>query len=423
MNDLEKLMEAGKLETVGDIIGEPQPAPVKPAVEPFVPATLDGVAPPPAPGIYFGMDEEEYHAIPALSSHGIKKMAASPMIFYAGTAWLSERKRRKVDERRDETKVHQTIGKAYHCRIMEGAAEFNRRFVVELSEDDHPDALKTTDQIKAAIAGLGAKPSSKVPDTMPDGTEYMRAAKKDDWIAQLLALNPDAEVFDVIKARFLEEHDGKAVINFDDWEQIEIAAKMIEADPELRHAFSGGHAEVTLIWVCGATGVLMKARADYLKIKAMVDLKTVANQRENSLERAARFEIAGYKYTIQPALYTEGAKAVRELVRKHGDKVIHVAEGYHHPAAETRAWAKKWASHRGDDEWLWVFQQKGDAPIARGIFYPLAGTTNMIVKDVIMAMKRKFRTFSETFGTSPWVDVAPIYTIADEDLPPSAVDF
>ena len=86
-------------------------------------------------------------------------------------------------------RTHQTIGKAYHCRIMEGLDAFNQRFAVELSADEIEGALESTDEIKAAINAGGEKPPSKVPDQMPDGTgEYMRSAKKDDWIEQLLEL-------------------------------------------------------------------------------------------------------------------------------------------------------------------------------------------------------------------------------------------
>jgi hypothetical protein len=93
-----------------------------------------------------------------------------------------------------------------------------------------------------------------------------------------------------------------------------------------------------------------------------------------------------------------------------------------YPADEVVTWALKWASHRGDDEWLWVFQQKGDAPITRGVFYPLAGTTNLVTLDIVNSVKRKFRQFSEAFGTDPWLDVKPIYLIADEDIPQSATE-
>jgi hypothetical protein len=197
---------------------------------------------------------------------------------------------------------------------------------------------------------------------------------------------------------------------------------MVERDPEVKHAFKGGYAEVTLIWYCPKTGVPMKARVDYLKVKAMVDLKSIGNQRERSIEQAIRFEIAGYHYNMQPRVYTEGAEVLRQLVREHGAKAVHVAEDYPHPVDEVTTWALKWASHQGEDEWLWVFQQKGAAPITRGVFYPLAGTTNLVTADIVMSAKRRFRQFSETFGTDPWLDVKPIYTIADEEIPASATE-
>jgi hypothetical protein len=42
---------------------------------------------------------------------------------------------------------------------------------------------------------------------------------------------------------------------------------MIERHEELSKAFSRGHAEVSLFWYCPKTGVPMKMRVDYLKLK------------------------------------------------------------------------------------------------------------------------------------------------------------
>lgn len=436
----------------------------------FTPARLEGTPELPEPGLYFGMSDEEYHALPALSNHGIKYLVASPMIFWSRTPWLSKKKQKEVADKAGEEKLHHTIGKAYHCRVMEGREEFHRRFVVELDPEDYPNALVHTDQIKAAIArhtetvpvkpkgrtlaelseqltelgvnpeGMKAdqmkatigtftceqpvKPVQKVTDTMPDSDEeYQRQAVKADWIKQLLELEPDAKIFDEIQRQFLEEHAGKLVVPADAYEQIEVAAAMVERDPEVKHAFKGGYAEVVLIWYCPRTGVPMKAKVDYLKVKAMVDLKTVTNQRDRSIEQAIRFEISGYHYNFQPRVYTEGAQVVRELIR-NGEGCIHIPQDYmpDRPAQEIVEWAQKWASHRGEDEWLWVFQQKGDAPVTRGVFYPLAGLTNMVTGELVNSAKKRFRQFSEAFGTDPWLDTAPIYLIADEDIPASATE-
>ena len=362
----EKMREQGiSVDTVADIIGDAQAG----AVVNFVPATLEGTPPLPAPGIYFGMSDEEYHALPALSNTGIKKLAASPMIFWASTPWLSERKRKQNEEAGDD-KAHHVFGKAYHCRLMEGASVFALRYAVELDPADYPDCLVHTDEIKAAIgkfteqapvkpcssrkdelqAQLAAltktthaeglaeiatmkvddlksyirdhketvpvKPVAKVTDPDgPGGEPYERSAVKADWIAQLLALDPDAKVFARLQQQHGEAHRGKVFVTSDQAAELEIAAAMIERDPELKHAFTGGHAEVVLIWYCRKTGVPMKCKVDYLKIKRLVDLKSIGNQRERSIENAIRFEIASYHYNIQPSVYFEGAQVVRELVR------------------------------------------------------------------------------------------------------------
>lgn len=406
------------METVAECIGDDarKDAPVGLFYPPVLPETPDL----PPPGIYFGMPEEEYHALPALSSHGIKHLASSPMLFWARASWLSAKRHKAEAERALEERQHQVVGKAYHCRIMEGRDEFDRRFAIDLSEEECADALVHTDQIKAAITGAGEKPVAKVPDQLPDnGGEYMRTAKKADWIAQLLDIDPAAKILDVMQERHRAAHQGKNFISREAFEQIEIAAKMIDDDPEVRHAFRDGYPEVVLIWTCPRTGVPMKARVDYLKLRAIVDLKSIANQRERSLEQAIRFEIASYHYNIQPSVYAEGVEIVRRLVKEVGRRAIHL----HNQSGDDAIaeWTLKWAAQT-DLEWLWVFQQKGDAPVTRGVFYPLAGTTRMVTDEIVRQQKRRFRQFSETFGTDPWVDVRPIYDLADEDLPASATE-
>ncbi len=449
------------------------------SVELFDPARLGEPSPPlPKPGIYFGMPDDEYHALPALSNGGIKYLAASPMLFWARTPWLNPKKAQQVAERAEEgEKEHHVFGKAYHCRLMEGASVFATRYVIGLNPADYPDCLVHTDEIKAAIrkftceqpvkpcsarkddlkaqlerlreanpqgivAGLAldldalkvedlksrireyketvpVKPVAKVFDADLDD---MRAAVKADWIDQLLELDPNAQIFDRLQAAHVAAHEGKTFLTSDQFAELEVAAMMVERDPEVQHAFKGGYAEVVLIWVCPETGVLMKARVDYLKIKAMVDLKTVGNQRERSIENAIRWDIATFKYNIQPGVYTEGAHEVRKIVREQGKEAINVAEGFPHPADEVVTWALKWASHLGADDWFWVFQQKGDAPITRGVKYRLGGVVSMVTNDIIRDQKRKFITFSKTFGTDPWLDVKPIYDLDDEDIPQSATE-
>ena len=429
-NEAEHLRAQGlEVETIGDILGA-----TRAPVTTFIPEALEGTPPLPAPGIYFGMDDATYHALPALSAHGIKKLAASPMLFWAGAQWLNPKK--QAEEK--NVKPHFTFGKAYHCRIMEGKEAYEQRYAIALDPADWPDALESTDQIKAAIGKfqtadtrktasegdmVPVKPVAKVPDLMPDGSEYLRSAVKADWIAQLIELDPSALIFANMEREHRQNNAGKTFLTADQHAELEIAALMVERDPEIQHAFKGGHAEVVLIWECEETGVPLKCKVDYLKLKAMVDLKSISNQRERSIEQAIRWEIASYHYNVQPCLYVQGAKVVRQLIRDHGASVVYVMDLSTPPEiSEKQSWALKWAQHREPDEWLWVFQVKGDAPITRGVWFPLGGTVNMITREIVSMAKRRFRKYSEEMGVSPWLDISPTYMIADEDIPNSACE-
>ena len=411
-------------ETVGDLLDEIDGVePQKPEpVGQFVPEQLPDAPKLPAPGIYFGMPDDVYHALPALGSGDIKKLLASTMEFWAGATWLSDvaRKRKKREDENPKTQETRILGRAYHCRLLEGVGEYEKRYARRLTPEDCEGALVTTEQIKAAISaievgGFAVRPHAKVEDRLPDGQAYMRNAKKEDWVKQLLGLDPKARILDVLEAQHEAANAGKSFISAEAWEQIEYAAKMIEADEGIRPALTGGYPEVTLIWHDRETGVPMKARLDRLKLKVAIDLKSIAlNGR--SMEQAIRGAIARYTYVIQPSHYVAGIQAVKALVREvgFGDCV--------HGTDEQSEWAWKWAADEAEPKWAWLFQGKGDAPVTRLCFYPMGGSTRMVVDEMIRQAARKFRKFSEAFGTLPWIDQAPPYDLSDEDFYPSTTD-
>lgn len=469
----------GRDPTVADLLGD------KPiAIAPITPPRLEETPEFPKPGIYFGMDEDYYHSIPALSQSGMKKLASSPMLFWANS-WLNPER-----ERRETTFMN--LGKAYHCRIMEGREEFARRFAPELTIADLGEGLLvSTDEIKAAIEAAGAKPRHKVetgeiiPGSMQPDEVVTRAAGKQDWLDQLalaggdpgekptndslkaalraldieprarvetgqiipgkmsedkpalrsavkadhiehlLSLDPTARIWDNELAKYGAANAGKIHVPADAIKRIEISARMIELDGELRHAFSEGWAEVSLFWYCPQTGCPMKARLDYLKPKAIVDLKSFGNQKERPIDRAIAMEIAYGHYNLQVVNYLEGVAAVKELIRQHGASAIfhRMDEGADRDAAiPQRDWAMKWAAVKDRPNFLFVFQQTGIAPVTRGAWFPIGGTTWTVTLDINMRMKRKFVEFAAGYGADPWLDIAPIMDLADEDIPQFSTD-
>lgn len=260
----------------------------KVALPPGLPDVMDA-------GVYFGLDEEEYHAAHALSASGIKWLRISPLDFWARSSMNPDR------EPEGDDSAAKVIGKAYHKRIVEGRAAFVASFAPEVDPKDYPNALRTVDEIKEAIEALKAKPKGK---------------NKGDLIAQLTSLDPSAKVWSLIEADHAAIHDGKTMLPADLIRRIEISAAMIEKHPDLRKAFSGGYPEVSIFWTDPEYGIPMKARLDYLKRAAVVDLKTFENVNGMPIDKAIARTVANYKYHIQAKLYLEAVRQAKRLIRE-----------------------------------------------------------------------------------------------------------
>lgn len=412
-----------EVETVGDILGTGHIEPEN--LEPVPPVQPPGAPPFPPPGIYFGMDEDHYHAIEALSGTGLKRLAISSMNYWAESG---------MNEAREIIESpFLALGKAYHKRIVEGEAAYRAAYAIELDRKDYPDAIVTHDQIKAAIIEAGEVPLSSVPTGQMKPSPIKadpnrmvpvtRAAKKEDHIAQLMEIAPDAQVWDRMVAQHAEANDGRVMIAAKQHARIEIAAKMIEADPDLAKAFTGGYPEVAIFWYCPKTGAPMKAKLDRLKTKAIVDLKSFGNPVGRPISRAIDFAISGQRHFIGVAVYREAVEAAKALIREHGLSVIHDCDDPTTEEAEARQdFAFKLAQQTEPPTCLWVYQQTGNAPVTRGRIMP-TGTVFTITEGAIRALKRRYVDCTTHFGLDPWVDIAPIVPTTDEDIPQSATDF
>lgn len=331
------------------------------------------------PGIFFGMPEEEYQAVFALSNTGIKHLRASPMVFWSRSL-LNPRPIRKESE-------FMELGAAYDLRIMSGRSAFYERYGTALDPEDYADALRTKEDIIQAIEERG-------------GTAK-KSARKAELVAQLLELWPDADVWDDIAQEHAEENGSRILLAPAIIARIEIAAAMIERDPELCKAFTGGYPQVAIFWTCAETGIPMKARLDYLKVKAIVDLKTFSNGFDRPVDIAVYQAMANQRYHIQAVVYQEAVAAAKMLP----------AFGDHDPA-----WLEAFRKAE-PPSFLFVFQMTGEAPVTRGFTFPAALLTSEVGKVVVREAKEKFRELSERYGTDPWLDLAPIRAFSDEDFP------
>ena len=342
----------------------------------------------PAPGIYFGLDEAIYHAAPALSNSGIKHLMISPMDFWARCQWLNP------DFEYEQTDF-MALGTAYDIRITEGRKAFYERYAAALEADDYPDALRTIDDLRGALRELCQKAGGNKRELID------RLIDADAGMALV--------IWDVMLETHAEQHKGKILLPMDTIKRIEIAAAMIEKHPQLCKAFTGGYAQVSIFWTCEETGCPMKARLDYLKTQAIVDLKTFSNPHGKPIDRAVTYAMASQKYHIQAAVYQEAVEAAKDMIRKWGMGVVN-------SAYDARLdWISNFVNC-GEHHFLFLFQQTGIAPVARGFEFP-KGTVFDCGKIVVREMKQRYVECMERFGTDPWIDVTDVRAFDDTEFP------
>lgn len=382
------------VETVGDLIGGHY-APVR--AEPVLPPRLADTPEFPKPGIYFGMSDTDYFAVPAFSTSGIKEASVSFQDFWE-TSWMNPERRER--ERTDFF----DFGSALHCLVLEGEAAYTARYATAIDKADYEDVIESVSQIKAAIVQLGAKPCTKGYD------DITRPAKKEDWIAQLLELDGDAPIWDVITQRHAEENADREIISAWLDRQIRIRKHVIDAHPELKSAFVGGYPEVSVFWYCEVTGAPMKARFDYLKMNAIMDLKSFAIKSGKPIRAAINSAIASMLYNVQHAVYVEAANAAKAMIAERGKDAIFAQD---ESAIE---FAERWATKPMDPAFMFVFVKSTKAPVVRGKMMP-QGTVYSVTKSRVEEMKRQFVENANTYGAEIWLDIEPVDEVGDEELP------
>ncbi len=350
------------------------------------------------PGLFFGMDAEEYHAIPALSASGIKNLRSSPLDFWV-RSWLNTDKEEVSDAEDSFAKI---LGSAYHKRICEGQRAFHRCYAPSFSEDDcPPGTIKGNDALKERLKALGLK----------------TGGNKAELISRLLEAEPTAPIYEVYSDSYSTLHEGKIFLPQRSIDRIEISAAMIEKHPQLSKAFTGGAAEVTIMWEATVTHedqsktlVPMKARLDYLKAKAIVDLKSFGNPHGRPVERAVNQAFANYRMQVPAAVYQEAAAQIPAFIKQER------VSGECDPALID-------ALFEGHEKtFLFVFQCSGPAPIAVGKTLPTNCGLYQIGQLEVIHMRELYAKCMKTFGDSPWVDVSDITAFEDSEVPSWATE-
>lgn len=238
-------------------------------------------------GVYLDLPLHEYLADPALSGSAFKVLLTDP------PAWRWERADNPLWER-GETRF-QARGTACHAAILEGLAAYEARFGVKPDRRDYPEALDTTDDLKAWLRERDGKTSGV----------------KADLIARVLEIDPGAPIWSEIEERAIA---GRAPLANADDVYVRLLEAFVRRDPDFAPLVADGLAEVTVIWT-DETGQRLKARLDYLNAASVTDLKTFGRppRRGQSLRQYVVSEVVANGYDIQAVHNTRAAQIALEM--------------------------------------------------------------------------------------------------------------
>ena len=310
-------------------------------------------------GIYIALDELEYHNDPALGSSDMKRLAVSPPDFWFNSKFNPLWKK-------EEESPSLRFGRAAHKCVLEGPDQFRRLYA---------------------------------PQTESGATKAGKAQIED------------------IRAR------GMTPLKADDYERIEVMSAMVRQNPKLMNAFDGGVAsEISIFWK-SKSGIRKKCRIDYLKPRASIDLKTIANQFDEPFPLACRKQIAKFRYDIQAAHYAEGRAQMARLLEEKAVFTDDEPEKIDMELLRRCATAKEWA-------WVWIFVQSRGAPLtwgctvssrigADGKTLDFANPILEIGQKATEIAELNWATFCKRFDGLglPWVLEEPLEEVSIDDFP------
>ncbi len=204
------------------------------------------------------------------------------------------------------------------------------------------------------------------------------------------------------------EAQGKMPLKRDDYVRILAASSFIKANKHLADAFTGGFPEVSVFWT--DDGIRFKARFDYLKMRAISDLKSIRNPLNKSFVQACRDRIAGLDYTISAAHYMDARKRMVGFVK--GWQVFGAPDNQ-----QFRSWLIQ-AAGINEYAFVFVFWQAEGAPISHGFQISPGNPLLDSARQSIVKAVHNYRRFMTEFGTdTAWVPSTPLDELDETDLP------
>lgn len=201
---------------------------------------------------------------------------------------------------------------------------------------------------------------------------------------------------------------GKEPLKADDFNRIVQAGETIRRHRYHGPYLQGGCGEVSVFWT--DAGVRKRARFDYLRPDAVVDLKTISNTRGIDFRTACEKQVSNYDYVIQAAHYWQAREHIRDFVTA-GLVSGEADDGWLSAVADVSAWT-----------WIWLFYQTTGAPLTEARSLDPRDPDSMALLDLGRANCRQatdaYRTHALMFGLdTPWIVERPVEPLRLSEMP------
>ncbi len=345
-------------------------------------------------GIFFGLTEEEHHADPALGSTDLKALLVNP-VQWRWKKMAAHREALGLGDNPDkpEDTIYQAFGRAVDCLLTE-PGRFDQLYI----EDPAPPegTLFTRDQMREAMGVRCMLPKSA--DTKAHEIECKRLGIRNlgcDW---------EADKAELVAGRTPLSRRWMATLGL-----INRMADMPRADYDHRSirkvVLADGYPQVTVIWT-DETGLRLKARFDWLRPSAVIDVKTYSTRDDQEPVEAFWGAVSRFCYDMQAAHYLDAFAQLARLV-SNGSVYGEVDEG----------WLTRLSQRQKPPGWVWLGVQWAGMPEVDEFRFPDEMILGAARQQVNIA-KDKYREFADRFAPDePWVSTRGPITMGDITCP------
>ena len=217
--------------------------------------------------------------------------------------------------------------------------------------------------------------------------------------------------------------EGRTLLKPDIMGDIERMARIVLAHQSAAKALTGGVSEVSILWTEENTGIPMKARVDYLKTKAIVDVKSFNNPLGKPIDAAVASAVANCRYDVQAVIYDEAVKQAKAMLRTLKTAAIHHVSG----PMPSNEWIVATASCP-QHTFVFVFIEQGPVTNVRvreftrsETYGGLGGSTNMHwlsgEAGFYEGLKRYSNCMKQFGPDKPWIEDQPMRPFSEQDFP------